>query len=70
MCAPISKIKDNKAVGSSGLAADIIKAVTHCTSASQCMREAEVQWVTDICYAAINEGRVPEDWSKSYMINV
>ena len=32
--------------------------------------EAGVQWVMDICNAVVNEGRIPEDWRRSYMINV
>ena len=56
----ISKMKDNKATGPSGVAANMIKATG----------EAGVQWVMDICNVAVNEGRIPEDWCKSYMINV
>ena len=56
----ISKMKNNKAAGPSGVAANMIKAIG----------EAGVQWVMDICNAIVNEGRIPKDWHRSYKINV
>jgi hypothetical protein len=32
--------------------------------------EAGLQWVTDICNAIVREGRIPEDWRKSWIVSI
>ena len=32
--------------------------------------EVGSQWVTEVCNAVIKDGKVPEDWNKSWMANV
>ena len=56
----ITKMKCNKAAGPSGVVADMLKAAG----------EAVVPWVTELCNAVVKDGRVPRDWSRSWMINV
>ena len=58
--AAIKKMKNNKAAGPSGVAADMLKAAG----------EAGTRWVTDICNSVVKEGKIPEDWCKSWMVNV
>jgi len=29
-----------------------------------------VFWVTDVCNAVVEEGRIPVDWTKSWMVSV
>ena len=56
----IKKMKNNKAAGPSGVVADMLKAAG----------EAGTRWITDICNRVVKEGRIPEDWCKSWMVNV
>ena len=56
----IIKMKSNKASGPSGVAADMIKAAG----------VPGAEWVTDVCNAVVRDGRIPEDWSKSWLMNV
>ena len=56
----ILKMKSNKASGPSGVVADMIKAAGASGTA----------WVTDLCNAVVKEGKIPDDWSKSWMMNV
>jgi hypothetical protein len=56
----MAKMKSNKAAGPTGVVADMLKA----------SGEAGLLWLTDICNAVVKEGRIPDDWSKSWMINV
>jgi len=58
--AAISKKKSVKAVGPSGIAAEMLKAAD----------EDGVLWVTDICNAIVREGKIPTDWRKSWMVYV
>jgi hypothetical protein len=58
--AAIAKMKSGKAVGPSGIAAEMLKAAG----------EDGVRWVTDICNAVVKEGRIPDDWRKSWMVCV
>src|SRR5580698_5591187 len=60
MCVPLAKMKSGKAVGPSGIAAEMLKAAG----------EDGVRWVTDICNAIVKEGRIPDDWRKSWMVCV
>ena len=27
-------------------------------------------WMTDVCNAVVRDGKIPEDWSRSWMVNV
>ena len=58
--AAIAKMKNNKAAGPSGVVADMVKAAG----------EVGLMWVTDVCNAVVRDGRIPEDWTKSWMVNV
>jgi len=58
--AAIAKMKSGKSVGPSGIAAEMLKAAG----------EDGVRWVTDICNAIVKEGRIPDDWRKSWMVCV
>jgi hypothetical protein len=58
--AAIKKAKSNKAAGPSGVVVDMLKAAG----------EAGAVWVTEICNLVLREGRIPEDWCKSWMVNV
>jgi hypothetical protein len=58
--AAIAKSKSGKAAGPSGVAAEMLKA----------SGEAGIQWVTDICNKVVDEGCIPDDWRKSWMVNV
>ena len=53
-------MKGHKASGPTGVVADMIKA----SGASG------TEWVTDVCNAVVRDGKVPEDWNKSWMVNV
>jgi hypothetical protein len=52
--AAIAKMKSGKAVGPSGIAAEMLKAAG----------EDGVRWVTNICNAIVKEGRIPDDWKE------
>ena len=56
----IKKMRNNKAAGPSGVVADMLKAAG----------EAGRRWITDICNRVVKEGRIPDDWCKSWMVNV
>jgi hypothetical protein len=56
----ISRAKSGKAAGPSGLVAEMLKASGN----------VGVQWVTDLCNAIVQEGKVPNDWKKSWMVTV
>src|SRR5664279_2367073 len=56
----ILKMKSNKASGPTGVVADMIKAAGVSGTA----------WVTDVCNAVVKEGKIPDDWSKSWIMNV
>ena len=58
--AAIKKMKRSKAAGPSGVVADMLKAAG----------DAGTIWVTELCNAVVREGRIPEDWCKSWMVNV
>ena len=34
------------------------------------MRSAGIRWVTEICNAILKEGKVPEDWERSWIVSV
>jgi len=58
--AAIKKMKNNKAAGPSGVISDMIKAAG----------EAGTIWITDLCNSIVSEGKIPEDWCTSWMVNV
>ena len=56
----IGKMKMGKAVGPSGIAAEMLVAAG----------EAGVIWVTDLCNVIVKEGMIPDDWRKSWLVTV
>lgn len=56
----IAKSRDGKAAGPSGVVCEMLKA----------WDEVGVKCMTDICNAVVAEGKVPEDWKRSWMVNV
>ena len=56
----VAKMKCNKAPGPTGVSAELLK----------CAGESGINWLTDLCNAIVKEGEIPNDWNKSYMINV
>jgi hypothetical protein len=56
----VAKMKCNKAPGPTGVNAELLK----------CAGEDGINWLTDLCNKIIEEGEIPTDWNKSYMINV
>ena len=32
--------------------------------------ETGTMWMTDVCNAVVRDGKIPEDWSRSWMVNV
>ena len=57
--AAINKMKNDKATGPTGVAAEMLKA----------SEESGVRWMTDLLNAVVKKGNVPEDWSKSLMVS-
>ena len=58
--AAITLARSGKAAGPSGVVAKMLKA----------SGDVGVQWVTDLCNSIVREGKVPNDWKKSWMVNV
>ena len=56
----IGKMKRKKAAGPSGVVAEMLGLAG----------DAGVQWMTDLCNAVVKEGRIPEDWRKSWMVSI
>jgi hypothetical protein len=56
----MAKVKSGKAAGPSGLVAEMLKAAG----------EIGVQLLTDLFNAVVKEGKVPADWSKSWVVSV
>lgn len=56
----ITGAKSGKAAGPSGVVAEMLKA----------SGDVGVQRVTDLCNSTMQEGKVPNDWKKSWMVNV
>ena len=52
--------KVGKAAGPSGLVLEMIKA----------SGEAGLQWLTDLFNAVVRDGRIPDDWRRSWMVTV
>ena len=53
--AAISKMKQDKSVGSTGVVSEMFKAAG----------ETGTVWMTDLCNAMVRDGTFPEDWSRS-----
>ena len=47
-----------KAPGPTGMVAEILKAAG----------DVGIQWMTDLCNAVVVEGKIPDDWKKSWMM--
>ena len=56
----VTKMKCNKAPGPTGLSAELLKAAG----------EDGISWMTDLFNAVVKEGKMPNDWDKSLMVNV
>ena len=56
----IAKAKVRKAAGPSGVIAEMIKA----------SEQYGVKWMTHICSSVVKVGVIPEDWKKSWLVNV
>ena len=59
--AAITKAESGKAPGPSGVVGDMLKAAGDVGT---------IQWMTDLCNAVVLEGKIPEDWRKSWMVSV
>jgi hypothetical protein len=58
--AAMAKMKAGKAAGPSGVVSEMLKA----------SGEIGVVWVTDVCNAIVGEGKIPDDWRRSWIVNV
>ena len=56
----VAKMKCNKAPGPTGVGAELLK----------CTGEDCITWLTDLCNAIVEEGEMPNNWNRSYIINV
>ena len=56
----IGKMKQGKSAGPTGVVAKMLKAAS----------ETGTLWMTEVCNAVVEDGTVPEDWSRSWMVNV
>ena len=54
----IGKMKQGKSAGPTGVMAEMLKAAG----------ETGTLWMTDMCNAVVKDGKVPDDWSKSWMV--
>ena len=58
--AAIGKMKQGKSGGPTGVVSEMLKAAG----------ETGILWMTDVCNAVMRDGKIPEDWSRSWMVNV
>ena len=58
--AAIGKMKQGKSGGPTGVVSVMLKAAG----------ETGTMWMTDVCNAVVRDGKIPEDWSRSWMVNV
>ena len=58
--AAIGKMKQGKSGGPTGVVSEMLKAAG----------ETGTMWMTDVCNAVVRDGKIPEDWSRSWMVNV
>ena len=55
----IEKMKQGKSAGPLGVAAEMLKAAG----------ETGTLWMTEVCNDVVKDGKIPEDWSGSWMVN-
>ena len=55
-----AKMKLGKAAGPSGVVADMLKAAG----------EDGMRWMTELCNAVVRDGKIPKEWSRSWLVNV
>ena len=60
MRSAVKRMKSNKASGPTGVVADMIKAAG----------EFGLVWLQEVFNMVLKEGRIPNDWSKSWMVSV
>ena len=57
----IEKMKQGKSAGPTGVVAEMLKAAG----------KTGTLWMTEVCnVCVVKDGKVPEDWSRSWMVNV
>jgi hypothetical protein len=56
----IRRMKEEKAAGPTGVVAEMFKA----------MGEDGVRRMTELCNEVVREGKIPEDWSRSWMVSI
>ena len=58
--AAIGKMKLGKAAGPSDVVANMLKAAS----------DDGTRWMTVLCNAVVRDGKIPKDWSRSWLVNV
>ena len=58
--AAIGKMKLSKAAGPSGVVGDMLKAAGN----------DGMRWMNELCNAVVRNGKIPKDWSRSWLVNV
>ena len=58
--AAIGKMNLGEAGGPSGVVADMLKAAG----------DEGTRWMTELCNAVVRDGKIPKDWSRSWLVNV
>ena len=56
----IGKMKRGKSGDPTGVMSEMLMAAG----------ETGTMWMTDVCNAVVRDGKIPEDWSRSWMVNV
>ena len=56
----IGKMKQGKSGGPTGVVSEMLKAAS----------ETGTLWMTDVYNAVVKDGKIPEDWNRSWMVNV
>ena len=56
----IGKMRQGKSAGPTGVGVEMLKAAG----------ETGTLWMDDVCNVVVKDGKVPEDWSRSWMVNV
>ena len=57
----IGKMKQGKSkAGPTGVVSEMLKAAG----------ETGTMWMTDMCNAVVRDGKIPKDWSRSWMVHV
>ena len=58
--AAFGKMKQSKSGGPTGVVSEMLKAAG----------KTGTLWITDVCNAVVKDGKIPEDWSRSWMVYV